>query len=273
MDTQERLHREKEFHNETFSSNSRKSAKKYYKSASASKSHYHDLLQDEVKGKKVLEYGCGPGSAAFKLARLGANVSGIDISDVAISQSDEIAKEMGLTIDFNVMDCENLKFYDSSFDLICGSGILHHLDLERSYKEIQRTLKADGKAVFFEPLGIPFWISVFVTIALIWLYTYKGGIKTVVWTDTLQTFCILLGAGITVYIIGDKLNMGIGEMISTVASSEYSETFFWDIAPANNFFKQFISGIFITIAIAFGTMSIQSIKAALVNPANNLKSE
>lgn len=101
----------------------------------------------------------------------------------------------------------------------------------------------------FDQLGVPFAMTVLISIALIYIYTFRGGIKTVVWTDTLQTFCILLGAGITVYIIGDKLNMGIGEMISTVASSEYSETFFWDIAPANNFFKQFISGIFITIAM------------------------
>ncbi|MEM6831442.1 MAG: sodium:solute symporter [Bacteroidota bacterium] len=101
----------------------------------------------------------------------------------------------------------------------------------------------------FDQLGVPFAMTVLISIALIYIYTFRGGIKTVVWTDTLQTFCILLGAGITVYIIGDKLNMGIGEMISTVASSEYAETFFWDIAPANNFFKQFISGIFITIAM------------------------
>ncbi|MEM6800910.1 MAG: sodium:solute symporter [Bacteroidota bacterium] len=101
----------------------------------------------------------------------------------------------------------------------------------------------------FDQLGLPFAGTVLLSIALIYIYTFRGGIKTVVWTDTLQTFFILLGAGIAVYVIGGKLNMGIGEMISAVASSEYSETFFWDFAPGNNFFKQFISGIFITIAM------------------------
>lgn len=100
-----------------------------------------------------------------------------------------------------------------------------------------------------DQLGIPFWVTVLGSILLIYIYTFRGGIKTVVWTDTLQTLCMLIGAGITVYIIGTKMNLGIGEIISTVASSEYSETFFWDFAPGNNFFKQFISGIFITIAM------------------------
>jgi SAM-dependent methyltransferase len=152
-DTQERLTREKEFHNETFAGDTRKAVKKYYKSASQSKDYYHRQLEEDVEGKKVLEYGCGPGSAAFRLAELGGEIHGIDISDVAISQSQEKAEEMGLNIDFQVMDAENLNFGDDTFDLICGSGILHHLDLKRSYSEIRRCLKPGGKAIFFEPLG------------------------------------------------------------------------------------------------------------------------
>ncbi len=152
-DTQDRLIREKEFHNETFAGDTRKAAKKYYKSASLSKDYYHRLLEEGIEGKKVLEYGCGPGSAAFRLAELGGEVHGIDISDVAIKQSQEQAAEMNLNLDFQVMDAENLKFEDQSFDLICGSGILHHLDLKRSYSEIRRCLKPGGRAVLFEPLG------------------------------------------------------------------------------------------------------------------------
>lgn len=55
-----------------------------------------------------------------------------------------------------------------------------------------------------EYFGIPFWLTVLVSIALIYLYTFRGGIKTVVWTDTLQTFCMLLAAGITVWVISDS---------------------------------------------------------------------
>lgn len=153
MSTEERLTREKEFHNETFSKNSRKAAKKYYKSASVSKEFYHSLISENVKNKKVLEYGCGPGSAAFDLARSGALVFAIDISDVAIQLAKDQAKEEDLEIDFQVMDAENLTFNDNSFDVICGSGILHHLDLTKAYSELNRVLSEDGKTVFFEPLG------------------------------------------------------------------------------------------------------------------------
>lgn len=153
MNTEERLEREKQFHNETFSSDSRKAAKKYYASANLSKEFYRELISKNVQGKKVLEYGCGPGSAAFDLAKMGAEVFAIDISDVAIKQTNEQAKREGLAIDCRVMDAENLDFEDQTFDLICGSGILHHLDLERAYKELHRTLKPNGKTVFFEPLG------------------------------------------------------------------------------------------------------------------------
>ena len=153
MKTEIRLNKEKEFHNETFSNDIRKSATKYYKSASNSMSLYFNLIGKDIKGRKVLEYGCGPGSQAFELARKGAFVSAIDISDVAIDLTKKKAIEEGLNIECQVMDAENLKFIDHTFDLICGSGILHHLDLKASYREISRTLKSSGKAVFFEPLG------------------------------------------------------------------------------------------------------------------------
>ena len=98
-------------------------------------------------------------------------------------------------------------------------------------------------------IGVPFAATVAISIALIYLYTYKGGIKTVVWTDTLQTACMLIGAGITVWIIGEQLNWGIGDMINRISESAYSKTFFWEIAPGSNFFKQFLSGAFISIAM------------------------
>ncbi len=97
--------------------------------------------------------------------------------------------------------------------------------------------------------GIPFWATVMISIALIYLYTFRGGIKTVVWTDTLQTICMLLGAGLAVYFIGQQLNWGLGEMIAHIQESKYSQVFFWDWQPSNFFFKQFISGMFISIVM------------------------
>lgn len=153
MDKEKRLQSEKEFHNETFSKNTRQAVKKYYRSANKSKAKYQELILREVKGKNVLEYGCGPGSAAFDLARSGANVTAIDISNVAIELAQEHAQKEELQISFHIMNAEDLKFENDFFDLICGSGILHHLSLEDSYKEINRTLREDGKAIFFEPMG------------------------------------------------------------------------------------------------------------------------
>ncbi|MDR9415828.1 MAG: class I SAM-dependent methyltransferase, partial [Gracilimonas sp.] len=153
MSKNERLQSEKEFHNETFSKKTRSATGKYYKSANLGKEKYQKTLFADVNGKRVLEYGCGPGSAAFDLARKGAKVTAIDIADVAIEMAEKQANEEGLDIDFFVMDAENLNFEDDTFDMICGSGILHHLDLRASYNEIRRTLKKEGKAVFFEPLG------------------------------------------------------------------------------------------------------------------------
>lgn len=151
--TEDRLRREKDFHNKTFSSDSRKAVKKYYMSANISKEFYKSMLLEGIKAKKVLEYGCGPGSSAFDIARAGGEVNAIDISDVAIKQTLEKANNYSLQISASVMDAENLSFSNDSFDLVCGSGILHHLNLNRSYREIQRVLKKNGKAIFFEPLG------------------------------------------------------------------------------------------------------------------------
>lgn len=103
--------------------------------------------------------------------------------------------------------------------------------------------------VFFAPLGIPFWISVMVTIALIWFYTYKGGIKTVVWTDTLQTFFMIAAVSITIYLIASELNLNLGELISVIQNSPHSDIFVWDWKPGTNFFKQFFSGAFIAIVM------------------------
>lgn len=98
-------------------------------------------------------------------------------------------------------------------------------------------------------LGIPFPVTVLISISLIFIYTFRGGIKTVVWTDTLQTFSMLLAAGLTVYLIADELSLSFGELTQRVAESDYSQVFYWDWGPGNNFFKQFFSGAFMAIVM------------------------
>jgi len=102
----------------------------------------------------------------------------------------------------------------------------------------------------FDDWDIPYYFTVAITILLIWVYTAKGGIKTIVWTDALQTLFMLLAVGVGIYQIGDQLNLGFFDLIATVRDSEYSQIFFFDDWKAGNYFwKQFLSGAFITIVM------------------------
>jgi SSS family transporter len=101
----------------------------------------------------------------------------------------------------------------------------------------------------FDSFGIPFWACVLITIGLIWLYTFKGGIKTVVWTDTLQTGFMILAVVVSIYLISSELNIGIADIGSTVVKSEYFRVFEWDWQSSRNFFKQFFAGAFIAIVM------------------------
>ncbi|MBB3698825.1 sodium:solute symporter [Flammeovirga yaeyamensis] len=102
---------------------------------------------------------------------------------------------------------------------------------------------------FFNAFNIPFFISVLVIILLIWLYTFKGGIKTIVWTDTLQTTLLLLAAVWTIYTIANDLGLNASTLYSTIAESEMSKVFDWNWQSPTFFWKQFMAGMFITISM------------------------
>jgi SAM-dependent methyltransferase len=115
---------------------------------------YQALIFRDIQGKRVLEYGCGTGSHSLEMARRGARVTGIDISEVGVTQASAAAESSGISgADYLVMDAENMLFPDRTFDMVTGEGILHHLDLERAYQGISRVLKPGGVAVFMEPLA------------------------------------------------------------------------------------------------------------------------
>ena len=99
--------------------------------------------------------------------------------------------------------------------------------------------------------GIPFWGTVMITIVLIWIYTFQGGIKTIVVTDTLQTFCMLAAVSLTVWAISDKLSLSFGDLFSTVNDSQYGQLFFFEggWSDPKNFFKQFLAGASIAIVM------------------------
>ncbi|NRB51960.1 MAG: sodium:solute symporter [Saprospiraceae bacterium] len=101
------------------------------------------------------------------------------------------------------------------------------------------------------PFGVPFGVTVFSTIALIWVYTFRGGINTIIWTDTLQTLSLLTAVILTIFAIGQALETDLGGLITMVKNSDYSQMFFFEggWSDPNNFFKQFIAGALITIVM------------------------
>ncbi|MFC2117842.1 sodium:solute symporter [Bacteroidota bacterium] len=105
--------------------------------------------------------------------------------------------------------------------------------------------------MIFDAWNIPFILTVIVTILLIWLYTFKAGIKTIVWTDSLQTFFMLLAVIVSVILIANKLDLNFKGLVNTITDSEYSKMlFFRDFAGEKaHFLKHFLGGAFIAIAM------------------------
>lgn len=101
----------------------------------------------------------------------------------------------------------------------------------------------------FDAWGFPFWLTVVIFITLIILYTFKGGIKTIIWTDTLQTTFMLLALILSIVLISKDLDFSFTELVNRVFKSDYSQMVVTDWSVRNNFLKQFLSGIFITIVM------------------------
>ncbi|NME67156.1 sodium:solute symporter [Flammeovirga aprica] len=151
-----------------------------------------------------------------------------------------------------------------------------------SFFILSRGLQAAGKlfimatvlqTFIYSPLGIPYTVNAFILLLIITLYTLKGGIKTVVWTDTLQT-TFMIGAGIlTLYLIADQMNMSLPDIYQkAVEETNYTQAFFWDVKAPNYFWKQFITGAFIVIVMTGldqdmmqKNLTIKTLKAAQKN--------
>lgn len=145
--------REKEFHNKLVVSGNDRKENKFYKAINNIYLDFFDFLKSEVKDKNILDFGCGNGGYVKKVNNFGpSKIIAIDISDEAIDYAKKINKE-NENIEFRVENCENTKLKSNQFDLIYGAGILHHLDLMKSFREINRLLKKDGSLIFIEPLG------------------------------------------------------------------------------------------------------------------------
>ena len=154
--TEDRLEREREFHDSRFSDEQGRPADRFYAINKASDGFYKAELAARPAGSEVLDYGCGEGAyAAIEAARLGHSVMAIDLSPVAIEHARRDAEAAGVAqnIDFRVMNAEKLDVEADAFDFVCGLGVIHHLDLDASLPEVARVMRPSARALFIEPLG------------------------------------------------------------------------------------------------------------------------
>ena len=106
-----------------------------------------------LNNSEILDYGCGIGSFVEKIIKFNPKkIIGIDISEVSINKAKEKAKELKINVDFKVDNCEKTNLENNSFDIVYGTGILHHLQINKCLDEIHRILKPNGSLVFIEPL-------------------------------------------------------------------------------------------------------------------------
>lgn len=106
------------------------------------------------------------------------------------------------------------------------------------------------QVIMFDEMGIPFWLTVTMTILLIWIYTFKSGIKTIVWTDTLQTLFMLIAVGVAIVTVYNDLNISETGITAYISENELSQIFFFDDFKSGNYFwKQFFSGAFIAVVM------------------------
>jgi SAM-dependent methyltransferase len=134
---------------------------KYYKTARESRRYIESWLEENARGRLVLDFACGNGIFSFKAARAGAAyVVGIDISGVSVASARRQAENLGIAdrVRFVQADCEQTELPSGSFDVALCGGVLHHLDLSYALPELRRLLRPGGRLLAVEPLNInPFF--------------------------------------------------------------------------------------------------------------------
>ena len=154
--------REKEFHDKLQSQKKGRFENIFYKALYNINKDFLSFLEKNAKNSEILDYGCGVGSSIEKVIKFNPKkIVGIDISEVSINKAKKTAEKKDVQIDFKVDNCEKTKFENNTFDIVYGSGILHHLQLKQCLDEIHRILKVDGKIIFIEPLGTNPFINLY----------------------------------------------------------------------------------------------------------------
>jgi SAM-dependent methyltransferase len=148
----QRARRQRAFHNDRYEDDPRRTLSRYY-AASAGRRAFTERMLDVVRGRDVLECGCGKGGKTLDLAPLARRLVAIDLSDVAVARAARRPRLRRARVRFGVMDASRLAFADETFDAVVGSSLLHHVPFETACREIARVLRPGGVALFFEPLG------------------------------------------------------------------------------------------------------------------------
>ncbi|MDH6354784.1 SSS family transporter [Dysgonomonas sp. PH5-45] len=128
------------------------------------------------------------------------------------------------------------------------------------------------QALVFARWGVPFWVTVTGVLLLIWIYTHKSGIKTILWTDLLQTSCMIGALILIIWQVVTQMDLSFGEAVATIADSKHARIFvFDDWGSKQNFVKQFLSGIFITIVMTGLDQSMMQKNLTCKNPKDAQK--
>lgn len=150
----DRLQRERDYHNQRFAEEVRQAQWKYYTAIAHGLALYERRVEAALAGKDGLELGCGVGSTGLRLGHLARSTTGIDIADVAVAKATAEAERLGLAnTRFLRMNAERLEFAEASFDVVFAKAVIHHLDLAPTFAEIRRVLRPGGQAIFYEPFG------------------------------------------------------------------------------------------------------------------------
>jgi ubiquinone/menaquinone biosynthesis C-methylase UbiE len=149
-----KIEKEKQFHNSWARSMSSENlfVNENFESPTAQENRHALMAFGDIKGKRILDLGCGAGECSVYFAYKEAIVHACDISDGFIEIAKELSIKHGINVDFRVADVASLPYPDNYFDFVFGNGVLHHIDLMPAAKEIKRVLKPSGRAAFIEPL-------------------------------------------------------------------------------------------------------------------------
>ncbi|MBU1751891.1 MAG: class I SAM-dependent methyltransferase [Chloroflexi bacterium] len=150
----DRQRREAQWHDQAATAQEASAAYFYRWGLSQRATEYAYAQLGALPGRRVLDLGCGRGETLLRLARDGAEVVGIDVSDEMVHIARQFVQAQGLTsVQVHQMPAEQLDFQAASFDVVHGVSVIHHLEVERAAPEIARVLRPGGRAVFVEPLN------------------------------------------------------------------------------------------------------------------------